>query len=188
MREVQPGSDAPLAVVENIETILKLENAASRARTTADRLSDVIASFVGTLHFVVLHVVWFIVWAVINAGLIPFIPPFDPYPFQLLCMVVSMEGVLLATFVLIKQNRMSYLSDRRDHLDLQINLLAEREVTRLLQLSDRIARHLGVAPDPRDTAAAELSEFTKVDKLMDKLDENVGAAVTPQPSPALAGK
>ena len=165
--------EAPVAVVENIETILRLENAALRSRTWADRLSDSIASFVGTLKFVVLHAVWFTAWAVINAGLVPFVPAFDPYPFQLLAMIVSLEAVLLSTFVLIKQNRMSYLSDRRDHLHLQINLLAEREVTRLLQMMDRVARHLGVEPEPSDIQAEELQEETKIDKLMRALDDKL---------------
>ena len=173
MPEAERKGGAPLAVVENIETILGLENAALRARTTADRISDGIASFVGTLKFVLLHAAWFIAWAVINAGLIPFIPAFDPYPFQLLCMIVSLEGVLLSTFVLIKQNRMGYLSDRRDHLDLQINLLAEREVTRLLQMVDRIGRHIGVEAEPADAQLKELSEVTKVDKLMGALDDKL---------------
>jgi uncharacterized membrane protein len=165
--------EAPVAVVENIETILRLENAALRSRTWADRLSDGIASFVGTLKFVLLHAVWFSAWAVINAGLVPFVPAFDPYPFQLLAVIVSLEAVLLSTFVLLKQKRMSYLSDRRDHLHLQINLLAEREVTRLLQMVDRIARHLGVEPDPADVLAEELHEDTKIDKLMGALDHKL---------------
>jgi uncharacterized membrane protein len=97
MRQIERNGGAPLAVVENIKTILGLENAALRARTGADRISDGIASSVGTLTFVLVHAAWFIAWAVINAGLIPFIPAFDPYPFQLLCMIVSMEGVLLST-------------------------------------------------------------------------------------------
>src|SRR6185437_14981431 len=156
-------SSAEEAVTENIEAILRLEDAAMRRRTWADLLADRIAEFTGTIWFVAMHLLWFGAWATVNMGLVPILPAFDPYPFQLLCMIVSMEGVLLATYVLIKQNRMSYLSDRRAHLDLQINLLAEREVTRLLQLSDRIARHLGVAPDPHDTVAAELSEITKVE-------------------------
>jgi uncharacterized membrane protein len=178
MPQAERKSGPPLAVVENIEKILGLENAALRARTPADRISDGIASFVGTLKFVLVHAAWFIAWAVINAGLIPFIPAFDPYPFQLLCMIVSLEGVLLSTFVLIKQNRMGYLSDRRDHLDLQINLLAEREVTRLLQMVDRIARHIGVEPEPADTQLKELSEVTKVDKLMGALDDKLSEEPT----------
>lgn len=173
MRATERNETAPRTVVENIETILSLENAALRSRTPADKASDGIASFVGSLTFVLVHVVWFVAWAVVNAGLISFIPAFDPYPFQLLCMIVSLEGVLLSTFVLIKQNRMSYLSDRRNHLDLQINMLSEREVTRLLVVTDRIARHIGVATEPADEQAAELSQDTAIDKLMGAIDEKL---------------
>src|SRR5205814_8732982 len=131
----KPQRAAPEAVAENIEAILNMEDAALRRRTWADVLADGIASFTGTVWFDAMHLAWFGLWAMINTGLLRIAPKFDPYPFQLLCMIVSMEGVLLETFVLIKQNRMSYLSDRRAHLDLQINLLAEREITRVLRLS-----------------------------------------------------
>src|SRR5689334_12119331 len=107
-------------VAENVAAVAGLEAEALDRRTPADRASDAIAAFVGTIGFVALHLIWFALWASINAGLVPFVPAFDPYPFQLLCMIVSMEGVLMSTFVLIKQNRMSYLSDRRAHLDLQV--------------------------------------------------------------------
>jgi uncharacterized membrane protein len=107
---------------------------------------------------------------VVNRGLIPFIPAFDPYPFQLLCMIVSMEGVLLATFVLIKQNRMGYLSDRRAHLNLQISLLAEREITRMLQIASRLSQRLDVPGAP---AGGELSKDTAVEDVARTLDNRL---------------
>jgi uncharacterized membrane protein len=162
-----PSQDS---IRQNIEAILRLEHAAMRQRTWADKIADGIAEFTGTIWFVVLHLAWFGVWVVINVGLVPFLQPFDPYPFQLLCMIVSLEAVLLATFVLIKQNRMGYLSDRREHLDLQINLLAEREVTRILRLSEQIARELGV---PHAEVSRELAEDTQVESLMQTLDSKL---------------
>jgi uncharacterized membrane protein len=158
-------------VAENVAAVAGLEAEALDRRTPADRASDAIAAFVGTIGFVALHLVWFALWASINAGLVPFVPAFDPYPFQLLCMIVSMEGVLMSTFVLIKQNRMSYLSDRRAHLDLQVNLLAEREITRLLQISGEIARRVGVT-EPA-ALAEEMVEETKVEKLVTELDRGL---------------
>ena len=158
MPATERNETAPRTVVENIETILSLENAALRSRTPADsfrrhrllrRLADLRAGACGLVS----------AWAVVNAGLISFIPAFDPYPFQLLCMIVSLEGVLLSTFVLIKQNRMSYLSDRRNHLDLQINMLSEREVTRLLVVTDRIARPSAWRPSRPTSRHAELSRI-----------------------------
>ena len=160
------------ALRENIETILRLESAALRQRTAADRIADTIADFTGTFGFLLLHVIWFGLWITANLGLLPFLRPFDPYPFQLLCMTVSMEGVLLATFVLIKQNRTGYLSNRRDHIDLQINLLAEREVTRLLQLVESIATKMGV---PVRAETIDLAKETSVEELAELLDQKLPA-------------
>ena len=158
------------AISENIETIVRLENAAMRRRTAADRVSDAIADFTGTIWFVLLHLLWFAIWASVNTGIVPVVPPFDPYPFQLLCMIVSMEGVLLSTFVLIKQNRMGYLTDRRAHLDLQINMLAEREVTRVLQMAEQIAQRLQVKADAE---AKALAQDTQVEGLAKTLEQRL---------------
>lgn len=166
----EPRTNAPDPVVENIEAILRMEAASLESRHLADRLADAIAGFTGTIWFVVLHLVWFGAWVVINTGILPIIPPFDRYPFQLLAMIVSLEAVLLSTFVLIKQNRMGYVSDRRAHLDLQINLLAEREVTKILQLSEQVAQQLKLQPDE---LARRLSKETRVEGLMQTLDRKL---------------
>lgn len=159
-------------VSENIETILRLEGAALQRRTTADRVTDAIAGFAGTIGFVLLHLAWFGGWVAVNLGLIAGVPVFDPYPFSFLCMIVALESVLLTTFVLIKQNRMGYLSDRRPHLDLQVNLLTEREVTRLLQVTERLARRLEV--DHESVALPELSYPTEVERVVEALDRRLG--------------
>ena len=166
-------SATPPSAQANISAIVRLEEEAQKQRSTADRVADGIANFVGSIPFVVIHLLWFGIWVLVNTTSMFRAWKFDPYPFQLLAMIVSLEAVLLSTFVLIKQNRMSYLSDRRDHLHLQINLLAEREVTRLLQMMDRVARHLGVEPEPSDIQAEELQEETKIDKLMRALDDKL---------------
>ena len=95
----------PPSAQDNINKVIRLEEEALKERTFADRISDVIANFVGSMPFVVIHVVWFAIWAAVNIGVLGFSWKFDPYPFALLCMLVSLEGVLLSTFVLIKQNR-----------------------------------------------------------------------------------
>ncbi len=158
-------------VADNIDTVVRLEADTLTRRTAADRAADGIAAFVGSIQFVSMHVAFFAAWAVVNVGLVPGVPAFDPYPFALLCMIVSMEGVLLSAFVLIKQNRMGYLTDRRAHLDLQVNLLAEREVTRLLQLTEQMAARLGVHADTE--AGSPLSRETEVEKLVSALDEKL---------------
>ena len=160
-------------VDENIAAILRLENEAVRTRTTAGRIADAITSVIGRISFATAHVAAISLWVIVNTSLVPAISAFDPYPFPLLCFLMSTESVLLAVFVLMKQNRMSYLSDRRNHLDLQINLLTEREVTRLLQITDRVARHLGVESGLDEEHVRELSTVTEVDKLMGALDDKL---------------
>jgi uncharacterized membrane protein len=167
--EAHPGSSQAPTAEENINTVVRLEESALKDRTIADRLSDVIARFVGSILFVVIHLGWFGFWVGLNAGLWKF----DPYPFQLLCMLVSLEGVLLSTFVLIKQNRMSQRVDHRSHLDLQINLLTEKEVTKMLQLQRLICERLGIQEADTDAEVRELSNVTAVDHLAHELQEKM---------------
>jgi uncharacterized membrane protein len=163
------SSATPPSAQANINAIVALEERALKHRSFADRLSDVIANFVGSVTFVALHLAWFGVWVGLNVGLWKF----DPYPFALLCMLVSLEGVLLSTFVLIKQNRMSQRADQRSHLDLQINLLAEKEVTKLLQMQRLICRQLGIKEADSDREIAELSDVTAVENLAEELNEKM---------------
>jgi uncharacterized membrane protein len=157
-------------VEQSIETILRLENTELRRRSWSDVLADCIAGFTGSISFVILHLLWFGFWSAWNTGILTSARPFDPYPFQLLAMIVSLEGVLLVTFVLIKQNRMTHLSDRRAHLDLQINLLAEREATHVLRLLRRVAHRLQV---PEDLPEEKLTEDTRVEGLIETLDQKL---------------
>src|SRR5689334_13389189 len=166
-------SATPPSAQANINAIVKLEEQSRQERTTADHISDVIASFVGSIPFVAMHVLWFGIWLVINTGMLGPSLKFDPYPFALLCMLVSLEGVLLSTFVLIKQNRMSQRADYRNHLDLQINLLAEKEVTKILQLQRLICRRLGIEEAEADREVSELSHVTAVENLARELHSKI---------------
>lgn len=164
---------APQVVAHNIAEIVRMEADDSRRRSFADRLSDRIADFVGSIGFVVMHIVWFALWASINAGLLKFVPAFDPYPFALLCMIVSLEGVLLSTFVLIKQNRMAARSDQRNHLGLQVSLLSEQEVTKVIQMLEGISAHLGIQHQVVDDEVRELGQNTAVANLARELRERL---------------
>ena len=163
--EANKSPATPSSAEANINAVVRLEEQALKERAPADRISDLIANFVGSIPFVAIHVSWFGIWVGVNAGLWRF----DPYPFQLLCMLVSLEGVLLSTFVLIKQNRMSQRADHRSHLDLQINLLAEKEVTKVLQLQRLICQRLGIEEVEFDREVAELSDVTAIDNLAREL-------------------
>jgi uncharacterized membrane protein len=151
----------------NIETVAKLEEEFLRDRSVADRVADAVGRFSGSLAFVVLHALIYAGWIIVNLGLVPGIRRFDPYPFMLLSMVVSLEAIFLSTFVLMKQNRMSRRAEQREHLDLQVNLLAEREMTLVLQILKRISRRLGINLTTEDLE--ELSEETSVEALADQL-------------------
>ncbi len=159
----------PRTILQNIQAIVDLEEGTQRKRSFSDRIADGVASFTGTVVFVVLHLVWFGLWAAFNMGALGG-KPFDPYPFQLLAMLVSLEGVLLSAFVLIKQNRMAHNGDRRAHLNLQVDLLAEKEVTKVLQILGRLSERLGVEVDDE---ARELMQVTGVEDVAGQLDQKL---------------
>ena len=163
----------PNTVQTNIRSVAEMEIALDKSRTVSDRLADLIGGFSGSMAFVALHVFWFSAWFLINTGLIPGIPHFDPYPFILLAMVVSVEGVLLSTFVLMKQNRMQKRIDLRDQLNLQIDLLAEKEVTKSLQLLHAICKHLNIEEVDADAELEELANITSVDMIASRVQADL---------------
>ncbi len=163
-------SAAPPSAQNNINAVIALEEEARHKRPVSVRVADGIANFVGSIPFIVIHIVWFGVWVGINAGVLFGRWKFDPYPFALLCMLVSLESVLLSTFVLIKQNRMSLRADQRAHLDLQVNLLAEKEITKILQLQRLICDRLEIQEASEDREVEELSNVTAVGNIAHELD------------------
>ena len=125
-------------------------------------------SFSGSMVFVYLHILWFGAWLFVNTGRVG-IPPFDPFPYGLLTMIVSLEAIFLSTFVLISQNRFSDEADRRAELDLQIGLLAEHELTRVLQMLDAIQDKLGIENDA-DSELADLEMETRPEDVLAEID------------------
>jgi len=157
---------------KNIRTVVALEEEALHNRSLVNRVSDAIMHFSGTIAFVTLHGLWFAAWIAANVGWIPHIGIFDPYPFNFLTLIVSLEAIFLSTFVLMSQNRMSYQADRRAHLDLQINLLAEQETTAILQLLQRMCRHIGLETDTSEKVDQLIKE-TDVHTLVNELDKKL---------------
>jgi uncharacterized membrane protein len=117
------------------------------------------------MKFIWAHLTLFAMWFAVNLRLIPGIRVFDPYPFVLLTLIVSAEAVIISTFVLMKQNRMSRRADERDHLNLQVDLLAEKEVTKMLQMQRLICAKLEIKDVLEDQDVKELSESTAVGSL-----------------------
>ncbi len=164
-----PGMTDP-QVQKNIESIMRLDKQTSRQRSTAEHVADKITTFAGSTPFIIFHIVWFGGWILINLRLIPAIRPFDPLPFSFLTLVVSLEAIFLALLVLKSQNRMTREADKRAHIDLQINMLAEQEGTKILNLIQRIGKHLGLEEEI-DEAMEQLSHETDVNQVAKKLDE-----------------
>ena len=129
---------------KNISAISDMQRRDVAARKPQERISDSITRFSGSTLFVFLHVIWFGLWILLNIGLVhvPRVSEFDPFPFGLLTLVVSLEAIFLSTFVLISQNRMSALSEKRAELDLQVNMLAEQKAAKTLELLEHIAQQL----------------------------------------------
>ena len=157
---------------KNIETIVRLEEESVRSRSLGERFSDAFTRIMGSMSFVVFHLILFGVWFVVNLGWTP-LRPFDPFPFGILTLIVSAEGVLLAIFVLVSQNRMSRQANQRAHLNLQINLLAEQETTKLLQKVQTILDHLGVEQTAHDREVQQLSQETHVETLVSELQRSL---------------
>lgn len=168
-----PSDQTSSAIARNIEAIVKLEESFIKNRTPAERIADWIADFSGSLKFIAIHIVFYGLWILTNTAKPHWLPRFDPFPFLLLSVVVSLEAIFLSTFVLIKQNRMSKRSEQRAHLDLQINLLAEREMTLMLQILQRISTRLGVnAPKEQiEEFVEEISVEALAEELRSKLPE-----------------
>jgi uncharacterized membrane protein len=179
VRLALPGkmeSDVPNPTAENIRAIIDLERKAQAESPWSARVSDAISRFAGSLLFVFCHLTAFVGWAAWNAAA-PSHLRFDPYPYGLLTFIVSMEGVLIATFVLITQNRMAAQSDRRDHLNLQVDLLAEQELTLMLRMLRRMSERLDIQPESGEQLRAEkLGEETNVYGLMQTLEQELPRA------------
>jgi uncharacterized membrane protein len=154
----------------NIQTVVALERDSRSERTVLERLTDLVSAAASSTGFIVVHLVWFAVWVGLNVF---FAERFDPYPFSLLTLVVSLEAILLTGFVLISQDRMTKLADKRAHLDLQVNLLAEQELTASLRVVCRIADETGVELKGCDPNLDQLLGRTDVKVLNDELTKEM---------------
>jgi uncharacterized membrane protein len=156
----------------NIETLLQKRRSEERRASIQQKVADAITRFAGSMPFVYIHAVFFGVWGIVNLGWTG-LRPFDP-SFVVLAMLASVEAIFLSTFILISQNRMGAIAETRADLDLQISLLSEHEVTRLLQLVSRIAEKLdieeGSAPD-----LAQLKRDVAPEKVLDEIEEKAAA-------------
>ena len=163
----QAGSSADQLTEKNVETVTRLEEAAKEQRTPVDRVAEKIAGFCGSMTFVWVQVVWFGGWILLNS--IPGIPHIDPFPFTFLTLIVSLEAIFLSIFILISQNLNRRISERRSHLDLQLNLLSEQENTKMIVMLHAIAAKVG-ADLTQDPHLKALSEETQPERLIEQIE------------------
>ena len=157
----------------NIDAIAKLELDALNRRTPTERVSDVITKVVGNVGFLLAELVLISGWSLVNLHIIPGFKAFDPFPFGVLALVVSSESVFLTIFVLISQSRMARQSQRRSHLDLQVGMLSEQELTTILQMMQKLCQHMGVNVDSSRQEVQSFSKTTDVDKLASELEDKL---------------
>jgi uncharacterized membrane protein len=169
MSESTPRELASEIARRNVRTVRELEALAVADPSFADKAASFVARFCGSIYFVLAHAVLFGSWIAYNS--IPGLPHFDPFPYTLLTMFGSLEAIFLTSFILIAQNYTMRVSERRSQLELQVNLLAEQEATKTLQLLEDIARTVG-ASKGHDPEVAALSKATRLDTLAHEIDKS----------------
>jgi uncharacterized membrane protein len=165
-----PHPEMTRVLDRNISALVVSRREEESRRPLADRIADRITAFTGSMLFVYLHLVIFGLWIVINLGWIPFVPRFDR-TFVVLAMAASVEAIFLSTFVLITQNRMAANAEKRANLDLQISLLAEHEITRLLTLTMAIAERLNVEQS-RNPELQQLAKDVQPQEVLEQIEEH----------------
>ena len=157
----------------NIEAIAKLEHDALNRRTPTERASDLIMKVVANIGFLLAQLILILVWCLLNLHAIPGLRAFDPFPFGVLALVVSSESVFLTVFVLISQSRLTRQAERRSHIDLQVGMLSEQELTTILQMLQKLCQHVGMNVDSSKQEVQSFSKTTEVHKLASELEDKL---------------
>ncbi len=152
------------------EAIKSFKAKANAKRSTAEKFADWLTAYFGSVFFLGINAVWFLIWITINTGLMPGIEPFDPFPFGLLTMMVSLEAIFLAIIVLISQNRESRIGEVREEVDLQLNMLSEGEVTKVIKMLTILMEKQGIDVEHDKELRAMLKPFNEenVEKQIEK--------------------
>ncbi len=153
-------------ISKNIRVIAEMEKEYLASRTGLERFGDMVAVEGGKSWFILLHAIWFSGWLAYNLAE----PGFDPYPFPLLTLSVSLEAIFLSLFILMSQNRSNRQAERRAHFDLQINLLAEAEMTKMISMLQALCAAQNL-PESRDPELAAMQKETNPSEVVRDLDE-----------------
>jgi uncharacterized membrane protein len=184
-KDTAKQADFNRLVQQNVETISKIEQAAHEARSHGDVISDAIAGFCGSLWFIWVHLAYIGGWLALNGWLLAGSSRFDPPPFGTLNLLVSIEAIFLSTFILISQNRLQRIADQRNHLDLQVNLLAEQETSLMLTMMQQMLDHLGIAaPSTKvETLQQQTDPERMVSLIQSTLEDGGESSTEPGPNP-----
>lgn len=157
-------------IQQNIRKIINVRKNAVSGQSMQDRIANAMTSFSGSMFFFYVHIIWFSLWFILNTGHLG-ITPFDPYPYGFLTMVVSLEAIFLATFVLISQNLLAREAERLTDLGLHTSLLTEHELTRVLQMLHAIQHQIGIRNDENsDLADADLEMETRPEDVLSEIE------------------
>jgi uncharacterized membrane protein len=154
-------------IERNINVLMKRNAEEDKKKTREEKIADAITRFTGSMLFVYIHLALFAFWILWNSGLFN-VPSFDK-SYVILAMFASVEAIFLSTFVLISQNRMNLQADKRADLDLQISLLTEHELTRLINIVDAMSKKMNITID--EDVMDEISKDVHPEKVMDAMDE-----------------
>ena len=171
------GSDPTDA---NIKAVATIEQAAQESRSRTARISDAVIAIAGSDTSVVAHLAWFGGWIAANTRLSPW-PPFDPFPYNILASITSLEAIFLALFVLASQNRLTREADKRAHIDLQVNLLAEREMTVVLRMLKELCEHFSVTKTLQSAEFRALIKETDVKEIAVRVEQEIPPPNAPLP-------
>jgi uncharacterized membrane protein len=158
---------------DHIDIIAKHEEEFLARRTKSERVGDLLGSFVGSLGFIAFHVAAFTAWILVNTLPIGNFSHFDPAPFPLLDTAVAIEAIFLASFIVMRQSRLSRRSDEREHLMLQVLILTEKEVTAVLNLQRQVAVKVGLPAVISDAEMTQLSKDTSIDEVAQTIRESI---------------
>lgn len=146
----------------------ELDRKAIDGRTFVGRLTSAVARAAGSVTFIAVHALFF-VWVAVNGTRFAF----DPIPYNLLNLIVALEAVLLTSVVLLTQNHMTRLAERRAHLDLQVNVLAEQELTAMLHMLSALCTKAGVHVAVHDERVQQLLTETDIQGIAVALDKEL---------------
>jgi uncharacterized membrane protein len=135
----------PQSTIERRRQLFKSFEAKSlRSRSLLTQIADDLTAICGSTPFLFFHIVLFFGWVLINSNVLPGAIAYDPFPYGLLTMVVSLEAIFLSIFILVSQNRSAYVNSVREEVHLRVNLIAEEEITKVLELLAEMRKKMGI--------------------------------------------